>query len=144
MTSETAPEDAAYRLDEQVGFILRRVQQRHLGIFAAAIADLTPTQFAALAKLCERGAASQNALGRATAMDAATIKGVVDRLRSRGLVTARPDPADQRRVILTATDAGRQAFARLAPRAHEITDETLAPLTIPERLMLLALLEKLT
>jgi len=144
MTSDIAPERTDYRLDEQVGFILRRVQQRHLGIFAAAIADLTPTQFAALAKLCELGTASQNALGRATAMDAATIKGVADRLRNRGLVEARPDPGDQRRVILSATDAGRQAFATLAPRAHEITEDTLAPLTLPERLMLLALLQKLT
>lgn len=144
MTSDIAPERTDYRLDEQVGFILRRVQQRHLGIFASAIADLTPTQFAALAKLCELGAISQNALGRATAMDAATIKGVADRLRGRGLVEARPDPGDQRRVILSATAAGRQAFATLAPRAHEITEDTLAPLTLPERLMLIALLEKLT
>ena len=70
-----------YMLDEQVGFLLRRVSQRHLGIFAERIPDLTATQFAALAKLCEVGPVSQNELGRRTAMDAATIKGVIDRLR---------------------------------------------------------------
>ena len=59
---DTAPE---YRLDEQVGFILRQVQQRHALIFAAAFDDLTPMQWAALAKLAERGECSQNLLGAA-------------------------------------------------------------------------------
>jgi len=39
--------------------------------------DLTPTRFAAMAKLLEHGSLSQNELGRMTAMDIATIKGVV-------------------------------------------------------------------
>src|ERR1700722_10722267 len=74
-----------YVLDEQVGFALRQAQQRHTTIFAAKmIEDLTPTQWAALAKLREVGDCSQNHLGRLTAMDAATIKGVVDRLTARG------------------------------------------------------------
>jgi hypothetical protein len=73
-----------YVLDEQVGFALRQAQQRHTTIFAAKmIEDLTPTQWAALAKLRELGDCSQNHLGRLTAMDAATIKGVVDRLTAR-------------------------------------------------------------
>jgi hypothetical protein len=55
-------------------------------IFAKEIGiNLTPTQWAALAKLTETGPCSQNQLGRLAAMDVATIKGVIDRL------TARPD-----------------------------------------------------
>lgn len=54
----------AYALQEQVGFILRKANQRHLSIFAARISDLTPPQFAALAKLHEVGPTSQNQLGR--------------------------------------------------------------------------------
>ena len=70
-----------YRLDEQVGFVLRQAQQRHTTLFSELmIEDLTPTQWAALAKLAERGPQSQNQLGRLTAMDAATIKGVIERL----------------------------------------------------------------
>ena len=53
------------------------------------IEDLTPTQWAALAKLRELGDCSQNHLGRLTAMDAATIKEVVDRLTVRGFTTVR-------------------------------------------------------
>ena len=133
----------SYRLDDQVGFILRRANQRHLALFARDIPDLTPTQFAGLAKLCELGQASQNALGRATAMDAATIKGVIDRLRKRGLVAARRDADDARRVHLSPTKQGQQLYEALLPRAREISKETLAPLTPQEATLFLQLLEKL-
>ena len=87
----------SYILESQIGFVMRRVVQRHIAIFSSLIPDLTPTQFAALAKLCELGQASQNELGRSTSMDVATIKGVVDRLRGRGLVLAEPPAGDKRR-----------------------------------------------
>lgn len=132
-----------YVLDSQVGYLLRRATQRHLAIFAAHIPGLTPRQFAALARLCTQGAQSQNALGRATAMDAATIKGVIDRLRAKGLVTARRDRMDRRRVVLEPTAAGRDAFAAATAPAHRVTAETLAPLSLGERKTLVALLSRL-
>lgn len=149
MTSETphiSPSDAAdsYALDEQVGFLMRRANQRHLSIFAEAMSDLTPTQFAALAKLCELGAISQNALGRATAMDGATIKGVVDRLRAKGLLASSPDPNDQRRILLKPTARGWDLFEAIAPAAHKISKDTLAPLNEAEQTIFLLLLQKLT
>ncbi|TIS22875.1 MAG: MarR family transcriptional regulator, partial [Mesorhizobium sp.] len=44
-----------YHLQDQVGFILRKAHQRHVAIFASHISDLTPPQFAALAKLYDIG-----------------------------------------------------------------------------------------
>ena len=125
--------DQEYQLHEQVGYILRQVSQRHMGIFADQITDLTPTQFAALAKLCEWRSISQNELGRQTSMDAATIKGVVDRLRNRGYVDSQPDQRDQRRLVLSPSIQGERVFADLVAVAHEITAETLAPLTKKEQ-----------
>ena len=133
-----------YRLDDQVGFILRQATQRHAAIFASGIGcDLTPTQWAALAKLHEAGPLSQNRLGRHTAMDAATIKGVVDRLTRRGLLTAEPDAADGRRRLVALTAEGAERVRRLAPHAHAITAETLSPLAPEERQALLSLLLRL-
>ena len=133
-----------YRLDEQVGFILRQAAQRHAAIFAAGIgADLTATQWAALAKLAECGTLSQNLLGRHTAMDAATIKGVVDRLTRRGLVAAQPDAADARRLLVSLTQAGSALVRELAPNAAGITEDTLAPLNADDRRALLRLLLRL-
>ena len=143
----TAARDAApgdYVLEEQIGFILRRAGQRHSGIFADLINEsLTPTQFAALAKLRELESCTQNLLGRRTAMDVATIKGVVDRLTRRGLTRTWPDPTDARRALVGLTDEGRRVIEAAVPRAMEITERTLAPLSEADRKTLLRLLGKL-
>jgi DNA-binding MarR family transcriptional regulator len=136
-------EEPAYRLDDQVGFILRQVQQRHALIFAAAFDDLTPTQWAALAKLAERGECSQNLLGRLVAMDVATVKGVVDRLVRRGLAETSADPDDRRRVVVRLTKLGREVYRMSAAKALRVTDETLEPLSVREREQLLGLLQRL-
>ena len=132
-----------YRVDLQVGFLLRRAMQRHLGIFSAGLPDLTPTQFAALAKAAELGPVSQNELGRATAMDAATIKGVIDRLVARGLMATGESPTDRRRVMVSLTPEGEAILAAVIPAARAITAETLAPLEPSERVRVLGLLERL-
>jgi MarR family transcriptional regulator, lower aerobic nicotinate degradation pathway regulator len=133
-----------YVLDEQIGFILRQVWQRHSAIFARDIGtNLTPTQWAALSKLAETGPCSQNQLGRLTAMDVATIKGVIDRLSARGLTETSPDPEDGRRLLVSLTRAGQQLSEKVAPNALAITRETLAPLDAKEREALMALLDKL-
>ncbi|HTO60729.1 MAG TPA: MarR family transcriptional regulator [Bradyrhizobium sp.] len=138
------PSRPSYILDEQIGFILRQVWQRHTTIFARDIGiNLTPTQWAAVAKLAETGPCSQNQLGRLTAMDVATIKGVIDRLTARGLTETSPDPEDGRRLLVSLTRAGQQLAEKAAPSALAISKETLAPLDTREREMLLALLNRL-
>ena len=132
-----------YLLERQIGFIMRRVMQRHIAIFSSLIPEMTPTQFAALAKLCELGQTSQNELGRLTSMDVATIKGVVDRLRARGLVQAAPLIGDRRRLMLTPTEEGRTLYAELVANASEVTRQTLAPLGSQEQGRLIKLLERL-
>ncbi|MFA6264562.1 MAG: MarR family transcriptional regulator [Pseudolabrys sp.] len=133
-----------YSLDEQVGFLIRIAMQRHTSIFTAnMIEGLTQTQFAALAKLYETGPSSQNQLGRLIYLDAATIKGVVDRLSVRGFVTALSDPTDRRRRAVTLTDAGRKATEAALKVAAKITTQTMAPLTAAEQRTIATLLKKI-
>lgn len=118
-----------YDLDRQVGFLLRRAHQRHTALFAERMPErLTPTQFSALARLREYGSTSQNRLGRDIAVDAATIKGVVDRLVSRGLVEVARDAEDGRRVVVSLSPAGTELVERCIPIAAEISEATLSPL----------------
>jgi DNA-binding MarR family transcriptional regulator len=77
-------------------------------------------------------------------MDAATIKGVVDRLKLRGLMRAKPDPEDGRMRLISLTPAGRRLADRVIPAATEITRRTLAPLGDAEQAVLLDLLRRLT
>jgi len=142
---DTVESEPNYRLEEQVGFLLRRAHQRHTAIFAARIGknQLTPTQFATLAKIYDEGTVSQNRLGRLTAMDPATMQGVIARLVDRGFLARAADPGDRRRAILRLTEEGRAAFLDAAPNGKTISKETLAPLDAKERAAFLRLLAKL-
>jgi DNA-binding MarR family transcriptional regulator len=133
-----------YVLDDQVGFMLRVALQRHTSIFTTRMIEwLTQTQFAALAKLAEVGPCSQNHLGRLIYLDAATIKGVVDRLGARGFLTALNDPNDRRRRALALTDRGRQVTEPAMLVAAEITAITFAAFSGDEQRTVTRLLKKL-
>jgi DNA-binding MarR family transcriptional regulator len=144
VASQDASEQGRYVLDEQIGFLMRVAMQRHTSIFTSRMLEgLTQTQFAALAKLYEVGPCSQNYLGRLIYLDAATIKGVVDRLQSRGFVTALNDPLDRRRRAVALTERGQQVIEAAMKVASEITAATLVPLTMEEQRTIAKLLRKL-
>lgn len=133
-----------YMLDEQIGFLMRVASQRHTAIFATRMIEgLTPPQFATLAKLREVGPCSQNKLGRLVFLDAATIKGIVDRLGARGFVVATDDPYDRRRRAVALTEQGRAVANAAVEVAADISEATLAPLNAEERRQIIELLKKL-
>ena len=134
-----------YVLERQAGHLLRRAHQRHSAIFQENIGDdqLTPLQFAALVKLRDEDEVSQNLLGRLTAMDAATMQGVIKRLAGRDLILRRADPDDRRRLILSLSPKGRTLINRLLANGGRITAHTLAPLSQAEQKIFLQLLTKL-
>lgn len=142
-TAKITAQPVQYQLEDQIGFKLRLANQRHLEIFNQRMPDITPTQFAALAKLLEEGRLSQNHLGRLVGMDAATTKGVVDRLRKKGLVQSAPSETDMRRLEISLTDQGRSLTVKAVSTALEISAQTVSNLTPREVDRLLALLDKL-
>jgi DNA-binding MarR family transcriptional regulator len=136
---------ASYRLEAQIGFVLRRAHQNATKIFNVVMAEfgVTPTQFAALAKLDDVGRVSQNELGRLTAMDPATISGVVNRLLRQDYVIQSPDPDDARLVIVELTEVGRKATLRMKSVAAQVSRETLRAFSEAEARQLVALLSRL-
>lgn len=147
---DTAPEQALvdvsgadYQLDEQVGYLLRLANQRHLEIFNDAMPSLTPAQFAVLVRLDREGDISQNELGRSVGIDAATTNGVIERLARKKLVKARADDNDKRRLRISLTAAGQTAVADALPVARDITARTLCQLDTREAEQLIQLLKKL-
>lgn len=131
----------SYRLDEQVGFLLRVLYQRNAELLTQALDGLTPTQWAVISMLAQVQECSQNLLGRMTAMDAATIKGVADRLAARGLVQFQDDPAHRRRVLVSLTPEGLALYERLADAAASVSDATLARLSPAQAAKLVQLLK---
>ena len=135
----------SYRIEDQVGYLLRRAHQRASSIFQTTIGDpnITTTQYSSMVKLQEYSELSQNLLGRLVGMDKATMQGVVRRLKDRGLVDSRPDPGDARRTLLSLTLDGQRLVAKLLMNGPAVSRETLKPLTGVEQRHLLELLSKI-
>lgn len=136
-------EQSEYRLEDQIGFKLRLANQKHLDVFSRLMPEVTPTQFAVLAKLSETGNISQNHLGRLVKMDAATTKGVIDRLKKKRFVLSTPSQTDLRRLEISLTEDGRIFTLNAVETAHSISDKTATNLSRRELERLLALLDKL-
>lgn len=140
------PSASDYVIEEQIGHVLRRAHQRATAIFLAELGEkfsVTPTQYAALVKLHDLGEISQNRLGRLTAMDPATIQGVIKRLEERQLIERSGDPADRRRTTLRLSPAGEKLVVAMIPNGIKVSEVTLAPLDSAERERLLTLLRRL-
>jgi DNA-binding MarR family transcriptional regulator len=135
--------ESSYALDDQPGFLLRVALRTHTTVFTANMIDnLTAPQFSTLAKLKEVGPCSQNYLGRLIHYDSATITGVINRLKNRGLIESIVDPLDRRRVAIDLTDSGRAIADEAIAAVRKISKETFSPLSPGEHATLTALLKK--
>jgi DNA-binding MarR family transcriptional regulator len=147
---ETASPDMSlpnddYDFHDQIGHLLRRAYQRHVAIFQEAIPDsqLTAAQFVALSAVKESRGCSLNDIVKTTAIDQATIRGVVDRLKARALVQVVPDPTDGRKLVVNATPQGEKLIDATVPFATQVTERTYGKLNPGERVALQYLLRKM-
>lgn len=134
-----------YRLEAQIGFLLRRAHQYASDVFQNRIGarNLTPQQFSVLVTLLKNREVAQTKLGEITAMDPATVLGVVQRLAQRGLVAVRTDPADGRRRLVQLTRDGHELAHELEGIGPAISGEILAGFDEEEQRSLLRLLDRL-
>lgn len=134
-----------YLFSEQVGHLLRRAYQRHLAIFQSQAADvqITSTQFVTLCTLRERGPSNQTEIIQATSIDQATIRGIIERLKRRGLVDFQADTSDRRKVIVVLTLQGAALLDRMIPTARRISELTMGDLNPAERVAVMFVLRRM-
>lgn len=132
-------------LDALLGFRLRRVNHALTRGFTLATGDhrLRGGEFTSLAIIACNPGISQNEICRTTGLDKSAAVAVIDDLIRRGWIARERCGQDRRRYLLTITQAGRQALDDLVARTGVIEAPVLAALTMPERAMLFALLDKL-
>jgi hypothetical protein len=143
--AEGAGAQADYNFADQIGHLLRRAYQRHLAIFQAHASDpqVTSIQFATLCALRDNGPSSQSDLIRITGVDQATIRGILLRLKRRGLIDDGADHGDRRKLVIHITEAGLILLEHMIPSARAITEMTLDGLNPAERVALTFLLRKI-
>ena len=136
---------AMFSLHDAPGHLLRRAHQRSYEIFRQAMPDgISRQQVALMIALGRRKNASQNDIVEATGIDKSTLREMIDRMVSKGLISRQRDPDDRRSWLLNLTETGRAELAERIPRIEQLGEEILKPLASAEREQLLALLKKLT
>ncbi|MDW5595249.1 MarR family transcriptional regulator [Conexibacter stalactiti] len=140
-----APEQPPQRLRQLPSWLLNRAANAANGHVGAAFAQegVRKHHFTVLLALTESGPASQADLGRRLGIDRSDMAAVVADLEGDGLIARERDPGDRRRNVVTATEAGAAALARLDERVSAAQEQLLAPLSAPERTELTRLLRRL-
>jgi len=82
-----------------------------------------------LTEVAANPARTQLALARATGTDKSKMVAILDELEAAGLITRRPDPADRRARIVSATDEGRRALTAATAEIRQIETDLLATLS---------------
>ncbi|MFV3131003.1 MarR family winged helix-turn-helix transcriptional regulator [Niveispirillum sp. KHB5.9] len=133
------------RLEELPGFLVRRLGQISTALFLEETAglDLTPPQYGVLMTIAAEPGRDQTFLSCRTALDRATITGVVDRLETRGLIRREVDPDNRRARLLYPTPDGLALLDRTGGRVDKVTEKLLSPLPADEQRLFLDLLRRL-
>ncbi len=125
-------EESAALLGGRPGFLIRRLHQIHLALFAEECSrfGVTPVQFSIMTVAKAQPGLEQVALAQEVGVDRTTLANVLARLETRGLVLRAASPTDRRVKRVSLTRRGSTLLARMtgaAERAHDRTVEALAP-----------------
>ncbi len=117
-------------LQRRPGFLIRRLHQIHLALFAEECGafGVTPVQYSILTAIERQPCLDQASLCEEVGIDRATMADVLGRLEKRVLVARRRSATDQQMKLVSVSAAGRRLLARIDPharRAHERTVEAL-------------------
>lgn len=112
-TKAEAPADLL-RLDLQLCFALYSASNLVTRLYRPLLEPLglTYLQYLALMVLWERAPQSVGELGDALGLDSGTLTPLLKRLEAAGFVSRERDPADERRVVVDLTPAGRKLRAK--------------------------------
>jgi len=106
----------ATSLDEQLCFALYAASRAMTSCYRPMLdaLDLTYPQYLVLLVLWERGDATVTGLGQALLLETGTLSPLLKRLESSGLVTRIRHADDERSVLVSLTEAGRELESRVS------------------------------
>jgi DNA-binding MarR family transcriptional regulator len=119
-------------LNGRPGFLIRRLHQIHLALFAEECEPygVTPVQFSILTVTAAKPGIEQGELAHEIGVDRTTLANVLARLETRALLTRAIATTDRRVKLITLTPDGHATLKQMQPaaeRAHARTIEALPP-----------------
>jgi DNA-binding MarR family transcriptional regulator len=132
-------------LSGRPGFLIRRLHQIHLALFAEECGryGVTPVQFSLLSVVAVRPGLDQSALALEVGVDRATTANVLARLEGNGFLSRSRSAEDSRVKLIHLTQAGRRVLARMDAGARRAHDRTLTGLSPGDRDRFMELLARL-
>lgn len=106
--------------------------------------DITRMQAKVLLSIWRNEGPTQKQVATRLDMQCISISRLVDDLEAKGMAVRQPDPDDRRKNRLYITEKTKPLIATIRAQLNVITESLLAPLSIPERETLRALLMKIT
>ncbi|MBT7951298.1 MAG: MarR family transcriptional regulator [Gammaproteobacteria bacterium] len=134
-----------YDMQRSPGPLIRRFHQIGLSILAGEFKDLdvTPLQFSIMWVLNLHSGIDQITLARYVALDRTTCSNIVTLLEKKGQLTRKVDPANKRAKLVSLSAKGKKILAKAQAPMERTQIKMLEPLTIEEKKVFLACLQKL-
>ncbi len=104
-----------YRLSVTSNLVSDSIARTYEALFGLSIPE-----WRLIAVIAETGGITQQAVGARTRMDKVTVSRAAIALVDRGLLDRRGNPEDRRSHLLDLTDAGRDLYAAVAPKALDL------------------------
>ena len=136
MKNKNKVKSRAYReLWNRPGYLVRRLHQIHLGLFAEECQedDITPVQFAMLSVLETGSEMDQLTLSASVGVDRVSGADVIKRLERRKLLERKVSDQDRRARVIRITDLGRRFVERVRPKMARAQSKFVAPLNAEEQ-----------
>lgn len=127
------------------GYLIRRLHQIHLGLFAEECRDedVTPVQFGMLSVLASGAEMDQLSLSTSVGADRVSGADVIKRLERRGLLQRKRSEVDRRARVISITPLGAEFVENVRPKMARAQAKLVAPLTEDELAELERILKKL-
>ena len=137
-------DDTGDRVQEAVTRVVRWASRPdvRVALLGEAGRELSVNDVHLLRAVVAHGPVRVSKLAESQGVDKSTMSTQIRRLEKRDLVARRPDPADQRAVLLTATARGRRLRERMDAAGAALFDEHLRDWPADDREALVTLLDR--
>lgn len=135
----------AYRADESVGYLIKRVLSSMVSEIDQQLAahDLTYVQWLPLYKLSLCAEANCSNLAKDLGMDPASITRALDRIEAKGLLRRERSTTDRRVVHLVLTEEGRSVAAQVPQVLSRVLNGHLNGFSHGECTLMLSMLQRM-
>ena len=118
--------ESEFQLDQSLGFVVNRTALNLATALTRALYphDVTPQQWAVLARLWEEEGQPQQSIAEKTFRDPPGTARILDRLQRKGLVVRMPDPADRRAQLVYLTAQGRALQKIVVPIVCQVLERS--------------------